>query len=53
MESVTSALTSSFTTIAENVTSVITVALPIALGVVGLKTAVVYGINFFKKIAGK
>lgn len=53
MESVTTALITGFTEIASNMTSIITTALPIALGVVGLKMAVTYGISFFKSIAGR
>lgn len=53
MESVTTALTTGFTDVAANMTETVTAALPIALGVVGLKMAVTYGINFFKSIAGR
>ncbi len=53
METITTALETSFTTIATNMTGVITTALPIVLGVVGMGMVVTFGIKFFKKIAGR
>jgi len=47
---VTEALTTAFTAIAADVTSVILLALPIALGVIGLVVAVRFGIRWFRSI---
>ena len=51
MESIQTAITTWGTTFSSDVTSMITTILPIALGVVGLTMAVMFGIKFFRKVA--
>lgn len=53
MESVTTALKSSFTTIGDSLTGVIGDILPIALPVVGAVLVVTLGIGIFKKVTKK
>jgi len=50
MTEVTEALTTSFTAIGSNVTSILVIALPIALGVVGMVIAVRFGIKWFRSL---
>ena len=50
---ISSALTSSFSSIATNAMSVISASLPYALTIIGSVLAVTIGIKVFKKIAGK
>ena len=52
-ETMTTAISNAFNTIKTDVTSVITTALPVALGIVGLGLAITLGVKFFKKVAGK
>lgn len=53
MEAITQALTTWGTTFATDAQTMITTMLPIALGVVGLSIAVMFGIKFFRKVANK
>ncbi len=53
MEAVTTALTTAFTTMQNDVMGIITAALPIAIGIVAVFFAVKKGISFFKQIANK
>ena len=53
MESVTTALTTSFTAVANSITGVIGDVLPIALPVVGAMIVVTTGIKIFKKVVSK
>lgn len=53
MQSITTALTTWGTTFATEAETMITTMLPIALGVVGLSIAVMFGIKFFRKVANK
>lgn len=53
MEAVTTALTTWGTQFSSDATSMITTMLPIALGVLGLSLAVMFGIKFFRKVANK
>lgn len=48
-EAITSALSTGFTQVSTDVTSIITTALPIALGVMGVMLALRIGIKFFKR----
>jgi len=50
MTEVTDALTTSFTAIGGNITSILVIALPIALGVVGMVIAVRFGIKWFRSL---
>lgn len=50
-ESLTTALTTAFNNISTDVMDVAEVALPVALGIVGLFLAVRLGIKFFKSVA--
>lgn len=47
------AMQTAFNSVSTDVTSVINVALPIALGLIGTVLAINIGIKFFKKITGK
>lgn len=53
MEGITTALTAAFTTMQTDVMGIITAALPVAIGIVGVFFAVKKGISFFKQIANK
>lgn len=53
MEGVITAMTTAFTTMVDNATDMVTGALPIVLGLVGLYFVVVKGVGFFKRIANK
>ena len=53
MDGVTTALTTSFTSVATALTGVIGDDLPIALPVVGAMIVVTVGIKVFRKITGK
>lgn len=53
METVTSALTTSFTSVATGVTGIIADVLPIALPVVGAMIVVGVGIKVFKRVINK
>lgn len=53
MESVTSALSSSFTEMGTTMSGMITTILPIALGLIGAVLAINFGIKLFKKVTGK
>ena len=48
-----SALTSTFTTIASQLQSVAVSVAPIALGIIGISTVVVFGIKLYKRITNK
>ena len=50
MTEVTEALTTAFTGIGSNVTSILVMALPIALTVVGMVIAVRFGIKWFRSL---
>jgi hypothetical protein len=50
MTEVTETLSTAFTTIGSNVTSILVIALPIALGVVGMVIAVRFGIKWFRSL---
>lgn len=47
------ALTTAFTSITGDLTSVATAVAPIALGVIGLSLVVIFGIKMFKRITNK
>ena len=51
MEALTEALTTSFTQVKTDALAVMGVALPAALGIVGVIMAVRIGIKFFKSVA--
>lgn len=53
MEEVSSALTTSFTSVATALTGIIGDVLPIALPVVGAMIVVTIGIKIFKKVVSK
>lgn len=53
MQSITTALSTWGTSFASDAETMITTMLPIALGVVGLSIAVMFGIKFFRKVANK
>lgn len=53
MEAITTALSTAFTTMQEDVMAIIVVALPVAILIVGTFFAVKKGISFFKGIANK
>lgn len=48
-----SALTTAFTSITGDLSSVATSVAPIALGVIGLSLVVIFGIKMFKRITNK
>lgn len=52
MESITTAMTTAFSTVQTNVTSVITTSAPYALGVIGIVLATQIGVKVFKKLSG-
>ena len=52
-EAMTSAITKAFTDVKGDVTSLMTIALPAALNIVGIGLAVTLGVKFFKKISSK
>jgi len=49
----TTAMGTAFTAISGDVTDVAVIALPVALGIVGLFVAIRLGIKFFKTVTGK
>lgn len=51
--SVESALTTAFTTIASQLQSVAVSVAPIALGIIGVSTVVIFGIKLYKRITNK
>ena len=53
MEAISTALTTSFTSVGSELTGIISSVLPIALPIVGGVMVVVFGIKIFKKITGK
>lgn len=53
MESIQTALTEAFTSVATNCNTAIANVLPIALGVVGAVMVITFGIKVFKKLTGK
>lgn len=53
MQAIQTALTTWGTSFASDAESMITTMLPIALGVVGLSIAVMFGVKFFRKVANK
>lgn len=53
MQSITTALSTWGASFATDAETMITTMLPIALGVVGLSIAVMFGIKFFRKVANK
>lgn len=50
---VESALTTAFTTIASQLQSVAVSVAPIALGIIGISTVVIFGIKLYKRITNK
>ena len=52
-ESVVSALSTSFTTIASDLGSVITTTAPIALTIVGAGMVLLFGVKWFKRLTNK
>lgn len=50
---VRNALTTSLTSVGNDLTGVINDVLPIALGIVGAVMVVVFGVKIFKKLTGK
>ena len=50
---VRNALTTSLTSVGNDLTGVITDVLPIALGIVGAVMVIVFGVKIFKKLTGK
>lgn len=50
---VESALTTAFTTIASQLSSVATSVAPIALGIIGISTVVIFGIKLYKRITNR
>lgn len=50
---VESALTTAFTNIASQLQSVATSVAPIALGIIGISTVVIFGIKLYKRITNK
>jgi hypothetical protein len=53
METIKSAMSSAFSDVSTNVSSMIATSVPYALAVVGLVLATTIGIKTFKKIAGQ
>lgn len=53
MADVTTALTTSLSTMITNATDLVTAILPSALGLIGLYFVIQKGIGFFKKVANK
>ncbi|TCL59975.1 hypothetical protein EDD76_103166 [Kineothrix alysoides] len=53
MEAVQTALVASLTDIGSGIMSVLTLVLPIALGIVGAVMVVIFGVKLFKKLTGK
>lgn len=51
--SIVTALQTAFTSIASDVTSVITSILPIALGIVGAGVVIIFGVKWFKRLTNK
>lgn len=51
--SIVSALSTAFTSIAGDLTSVITTIAPIALGIVGAGMVLVFGVKWFKRLTNK
>lgn len=52
-EGMTSALSTAFSAVQTDVVSIITTALPVALGVMGIGIALTLGIKYFKKFVSK
>lgn len=50
---ITSALTTSFTSVASDIKGGISAVLPIALGIVGTVMVITFGIKIFKKLTNK
>lgn len=50
-DTMTNAMTTAFKGISSDVTDIVVIALPVALGIVGLFLAVKLGIKFFKRTA--
>lgn len=50
---VESAMTTAFTNIASQLQSVATSVAPIALGIIGISTVVIFGIKLYKRITNK
>lgn len=50
-EGMTTALTAAFTAVQTDVSGVVTAALPVGLGIMGLFLAIRLGIGFFRSIA--
>ena len=50
MTDVTTALTTGFTSMASDITGILVVAIPIALGVIGIVVATKFGIRWFKSL---
>ena len=53
MQAITNTMSTWGTQVASDVESILTALLPIALGVLGLSIAVMFGINFFRKVVGE
>lgn len=51
--SIVTALQTAFSSIASDVTSVLTTILPIALGVVGAGVVIIFGVKWFKRLTNK
>lgn len=51
--SISDTLTTSFTSVASDITSGIQAVLPIALGIVGTVMVIMFGIKIFKKLTNK
>ena len=51
--SIVQALSTAFTSIASDLTSVITTIAPIALGIVGAGIVLVFGVKWFKRLTNK
>lgn len=51
--SIVQALSTAFTSIASDLTSVITTIAPIALGIVGAGMVLVFGVKWFKRLTNK
>jgi len=52
MTEITTALQTGFTAISGNVTEILSTALPVALGVLGIVIAVKFGVRWFRSIIG-
>lgn len=53
LEAINGAMTTAFSTVQDNVISMVTSALPFALAIVGTVLAITIGVGVFKKITAK